>query len=336
MNHRLRTTGFILYSFLIPFLFSCNWHKDRLNIDISKVNIPQVRIHRYDQDLFKIKINDLKSGLLAIQSKYPYFLGTDLNDTVKLAEMRTYLTNPRNIDFNNFSDEKFKDLSVIEVELTNAFRHYQYYFPNATLPHVYTYISGGDYENPVRISDSVMIIALDTYLGIDFKPYFSDGLPLYKVQRMTKEHIIPDCNMALAGVLYPENAAANTLLDQMVDAGKRRYILDALIPETPEYLKFGYIREKFDWITKNEFHVWAAIIENNMLYSSNGQTLRIFFADGPDTPAFGKESPPRIGEWIGWRIVSAYMNSNPEINMQQLIREIDAQKILTRSGYKPE
>jgi len=38
-----------------------------------------------------------------------------------------------------------------------------------------------------------MIIALDTYLGKDFKPYLGDGLALYKAERMTEDNIVPDC-----------------------------------------------------------------------------------------------------------------------------------------------
>jgi len=331
----MRINGLILITVLIFIFSSCNWHKDRLKVDVSEVNIQKVRIGRYDQDLFKIPENDLKTGLMSIQHQYLFFLGTDLDDTLKLAEMRTYLDNPRTIDFHKACMEKFNDLSRIETRLTEAFRYYKYYFPGSTIPVVYTYISGGDYDTPVRLADSVMIIALDNYLGKDFKPYLSDGLSLYRVQRMMQEYIVPDCIMTLAVALSPLNPVANTLLDQMVDAGKRLYITDAFLPEIPGYLKIRYTPEKYDWIVKNESHVWAAIIENNMLYSSNGQTIRTFFADGPNTPAFGSESPPRLGEWIGWMIVRSYMNNNPEIPLNQLIQDQDAQKILTRSGYKP-
>lgn len=305
-------------------------------MDLSKVVVPPVTIGRYDLDLFKIPLNELQSGLMTIQNRYMFFLGADLNDPAKLEEMRSYLTNPRTIEFHESCSAKYPTLTRIESELTDAFRHYKYYFPQARIPSVYSYISGGDYENPVRIADSVMIIGLDNYLGVDFKPYKSDGLSLYKVERMTPEFVVPDCIMTLATTLCPINPAVNMLLDQMVDAGKRLYITDAFLPETEECYKIGYSPEKAKWITDNEGHIWAAIIENNLLYSSNGQAIRTFFADGPNTPAFGNDSPPRLGEWIGWKIVKAFMNKNPEITIQRLIQEKDAQKILTLSGYKPK
>jgi hypothetical protein len=203
------------------------------------------------------------------------------------------------------------------------------------IPRVYSYISGGDYENPVQFADSVMIIAIDTYLGGDFKPYLSDGISLYKAQRMTPDHIVPDCMRSVLNKLIPPGMSANTFLDQIVEAGKRLYLLDAFIPGIAGNLKIDFTPEQYSWISKNESHVWSAIIENRMLYSSDGRTLRLFLADGPFTVAFGKESPPRLGEWIGWQIVKSYMNNHPEITLPQLIRKNDAQEILTQSGYKP-
>jgi hypothetical protein len=81
--------------------------------------------------------------------------------------------------------------------------------------------------------------------------------------------------------------------------------------------------------------VWAAIIENNMLYNTSGQVLRTFMADGPFTAEFSKETPPRLGEFIGWRIFSKYMDDHPELTLQELMKERDAQKILAQSRYKP-
>ena len=323
-------------SVLTVILSSCNWQTDRLKIDVSSIKIPDVSIQRYDQDLFNIPVTDLKNGLTAIQSRYLFFLGTDLNDTSKLSDMREYLMNPRNVDFHKAVQEKFKDLTSIEKELTDGFRHIKYYFPEMEIPRVYSYISGGDYENPVQFADSVMIIALDTYLGSDFKPYFSDGVSLYKAQRMTPDHIVPDCMKAFVNKLANPNMQVNTFLDQIVDAGKRLYLLDAFIPGISRNLKIDYTPEQFSWVSKNESHIWSAIIENRMLYSSDGQTLRVFLADGPYTPAFGNESPPRLGEWIGWQIVKSYMNNHPEITLQELLQKNDAQEILTQSGYKPQ
>jgi hypothetical protein len=331
MNQR---TFLVLISILLS-LGSCIRNTDRLLVDVSEVKVPAVMINRYDKDLFSIPLDDLRNGLKSIQSRYLFFLGTELDDSSKLSDMKDYLMNPRNIDFNKAVQQKFINLATIEKDLAEGFRHVKYYFPQVNIPRVYSYISGGDYENPVVTTDSVMIIAIDTYLGNDFKPYLADGIPVYKVQRMSPENIVPDCMRSMINSLVGANMSLNSFLDEIVDAGKHIYILDAFIPAIPGNLKIDYTTEQFNWILKNESHVWSAIIENRMLYSSDGQTLRTFMSDGPFTPAFGKESPPRLGEWIGWQIVRSYMDNHPEISLQQLIQKNDAQEILTQSGYKP-
>jgi hypothetical protein len=51
---------------------------------------------------------------------------------------------------------------------------------------------------------------------------------------------------------------------------------------------------------------------------------------------FSKDSPSRLGEWIGLQIIRSYMQKNRDVTLQMLLQETDAQKILTLSGYKPE
>lgn len=330
----------VLYSALLVLIIvvisGCSRHRDRLHADVSHVTVADVKIHRYDQDLFNIPLTNLQSGLEKIQHAYYFFLGTDLSDQKKLDEMRAYLENPRNIDFQKTCERQYKDLSKIEKDLTDAFRHWKFYFPDTKMPRVYSYISGGDYDNPVQLADSVMIIALDTYLGKDFKPYFADGLALYQAERMTEDHIVPDCAREIANAIYQPPIAPTTLLSAMVEAGKHQYLIDALIPDIPGYVKMNYTQNQYRWVQKNETHVWAALIENRLLYSSDGQYFRMFLSDEPYTMEFSKESPPRLGEWIGLQIIRSYMNNNPEITLQMMLQETDAQKILTLSGYKPE
>jgi hypothetical protein len=181
-----------------------------------------------------------------------------------------------------------------------------------------------------------MIIGLDNYLGKDFKPYFADGLALYQAERMDEDHIVPDCAKEIVNEMYPASSVPNTLLGGMVEAGKRQYLVNALIPDVPACLRMNYTKSQYDWIEKNEKHVWAALVENRLLYSSDGQYFRMFLADSPYTMEFSKEAPSRLGEWIGYKIIRSYMQNNQEVTLQMMMKETDAQKILTLSGYKPE
>jgi uncharacterized protein YjaZ len=249
--------------------------------------------------------------------------------------MQQYLENPRNRESYEAVSSKFQTLEKLEKGLDDAFRHLRYYDSKFIIPRVYTYISGGDYEFPVQFADSVLLIGLDNYLGRDFKPFMADGLPAYRIARMNAGNILPDCIRVLMKVTYPAQLSGNTLLENMVEAGKRLYLVDAIIPDEPDMLKIGYPEIQYNWIVKNEKQVWSAIISNGLLYTTDGKLIRSFMADGPFTAEFSKDAPARLGEWLGWQIVSAYMERHPEITLAAMMEEKDAQKILSMSGYKP-
>jgi hypothetical protein len=326
----------VLFIVLFLSLVGCNNGKQRLNVDLSKIIQPEIKIHRYDLDLFKVSPSQLQYGLEVLKSEYRFFLDTDLSNPVKLGEMKDYLESPRNLGFYEAVKSRYKNVRPLEKELSDAFGHYLYYYPGAKIPRFYTYISSGDYDYPVQFADSVMLIGLDNYLGRDFKPYVTDGLPIYRIYRMNSENILPECMRVLANVIYPTGLPGNNLLEQMVEAGKRLYFIDAMIPQTEDRFKIGFTKEQDEWIVKNEEHVWAALIGNRMLYTTDSKLIRAFMADGPFTAEFSKEAPPRLGEWLGWQIVRKYMENQPGVSLPGMMKEKDAQKILSLSGYKPE
>jgi len=47
------------------------------------------------------------------------------------------------------------------------------------------------------------------------------------------------------------------------------------------------------------------------------------------------EAPGRTANWIGWKIVKAYMNRHPEVTPADLLNIKESQKILDGSRYKP-
>ncbi|MEI8007370.1 MAG: hypothetical protein WCI48_14285 [Bacteroidota bacterium] len=321
--------------FIILFVCGCG-RRNALDADVSKIDCPPVTIGRYDLDLFNANNADLQSNLKKIQPKYRLFLGDSPDDPARLAPLKEYLASPRNQDFITAVRLKYPEVKNTEDGLRDAFRHFKYYFPSFHIPAVYAFISGGDYEYPVQYSDSVLLIGFDNYLGKDFKPYKEDGVSIFRVNRMDEEYIVPDCVRLLAASSFPVVTGGGSLLDIMVEAGKRLYFQDAILPSAPARIKIGYTAAQYEWITKNEKQVWAAIIENRMLYSNDGKIIRVFTSDGPFTAEFGKESPPLLGNWIGWQIIKKYMERNPEVSLSELLKEKDSQKILAGSKYKPE
>ena len=78
-------------------------------------------------------------------------------------------------------------------------------------------------------------------------------------------------------------------------------------------------------------------IENRLLYSTDSKLYARFVANAPFSKFYidiDKDSPGRIGVWLGWQIVRSYMNNN-SVNLQQLL-QTNAEEIFKKSKYKPK
>ncbi len=317
-------------------LFSCqNTERQPIHIDESELIQKEVHIKRYGETLFSIDTTQFREGLQEIQPLFPYFLDADLNDSANIAQLYSFVTDSQTRRIYQETMKVYPDLDALELSLSDAFNRYHYFFPENTIPHVYTYVSDLYYEQPVWIKDSVMVVALDVYLGKDFFLYPHLGLPQYKIRCMESEYLPADILKAMYFEDVWSNPKQKTLLDRMIAGGKLLYYLDAVLPNTPDSIKLCYPESKLKWAEGNEKQVWAFIVQNELLYATDFKTQSNLIQDGPFTTGFSDESPSRLGVFIGWKIIWAYMSKHPEMSLQELMQINDAQLILQQSGYKP-
>ena len=122
----------------------------------------------------------------------------------------------------------------------------------------------------------------------------------------------------------------------MIYYGKMLYLKDKFMPAADDAIKMGYSQDQLDWTLANEEPIWRNFIEQEHLYSTDGQ-LSLRFLEPAPFSKFGleldNESPGRLGQYIGWQIVRAFMNKN-EISVQQLVH-IPAEEIFKKANYKP-
>lgn len=327
-----------LHAVVIFFLLvsaACTHPRNRLDVDISGVGIPPVEVKRYEEALFSVPADSLYRSLDDLASGYSFFTGSGPIDSSDWLRLKAFITDPLLRGIAADCLEAFPDLKKLEQELTLAFRYYRFHFSNAPLPVVYSFISGLDCDHPVLFTDTVLAIGLDVYLGADYEPYRSIGIPLYRLQWLRPEYMIVDAVAAMAGFRMDDSRTGSTFLDLAIFEGKLLYFMDALLPGCPDSLKMKYTRRQMNWVKNAEQDIWAFLLENEFLYSTDVEKIRKFFTDGPFTAVFSNESPARLGGWIGWQIVRSYMRNHPEVSLEDMMSTYDAQAILMKSGYKP-
>jgi hypothetical protein len=302
-----------------------------------EIKIPEskIAIKRYEMALFGLDKKHLKQGMAKLYPDYSYFLGNQWQDTMNILRIYNFLSDPNIRELYDITIQKYPDVSFLENDLTDAFKRYRQSYPDKTTPHVFTYVSGLDIDNPVYYSDTAMAIGLDLFLGSDVTAYAKAGIPKYKTNRFTSEHILPQCMLAVSDNLVRVNEKSNTLLDQMIMAGKALYFLDVTLPDVKDEYKIGYSNDQLNWCRKNESSIWAFMIERQMLFSSDPQGVSKMMTDAPFTSGFAAESPGRLGAYLGWQIVRTYIKEAGNITLKQLMEDSDAQHILKVSRFKP-
>jgi len=340
-------TRFLVNSFVLSFIFfsGCNQNKtdEKKHIDVSDVAL-QIQFDRFDNDLMTPDSLNEKS-VQALEKKYGSFFTVFCNRICPIPiRMNSDTAIARQLNFFKFdkdikaiyasTDSLFANLDWLKAELQDVFKHHQHYFPGSITPRVITFISAFNYA--AITTDSVLGIGLDKYLGSDCAFYPALNYPNFITKRLRKEYITSNCIQAMYQKDYDINGVKNDLLSQMIYYGKMIYYNDMLAPDMPDSIKLGYSASEVKWCADNESQIWTALIEQKMLYSTNMRDYLKLINDGPTTQGFPKESPSRIGYYIGWQIVKAYMEKHSEITLEQLCKEEDAQKILTESKYKPK
>ena len=313
--------------------------------DVSDINL-DIKIKRFDRELFSGKDKDLAKTDLQLKKKYPVFYDDYVHRMVgdenySGAEiLSTLYKDQAYTDLNQEADSVFKNMQPIEKDLTQAFKYIKYYYPKIKVPQFISFVSGFAVQTP--IGDDYMGIGLDMFLGEGSKFYkaIAKSVPLYLSRRFTPDYVVPRVTEAYAREeLFPQRDENRSLLAKMVENGKILYFMDQVLDvQLTDTVKIGYTSKQLIWCQTYEGAIWAYFVENNLLFETDFQKIQMYVSEAPFTPGIGEknESAPKLGIWIGWQMVKKYMKEHPEVTLQELMAEQDAQKILSASKYKPK
>ncbi|MCB0572337.1 MAG: hypothetical protein KDC66_21365 [Phaeodactylibacter sp.] len=307
-----------------------------------------ITIRRFDQDLFGLDTTDMEAGLARLHEEYPEFssillgqiLGIESSEgnlSEEAAFVKGFIQDPAIRHLYDTTQAVFPKLSDIESDFDEAFRFFEFYFPEEPTPTVTAFIS--EYSIAAFVyGENDLAIGLDFFLGENY-PYmaYNPGNPnfsAYMTRTFNKAHLVSKALQALVGGLA-DPPPGNRLLDMMIHNGKKLYVLDHLLPYAPDSIKMEVTAEQMNWLEDNELEMWAYFLKENLLYSSNWQDIRKYVDYSPNSPGMPPEAPGRTANWLGWQIVKAYMKRQPETTMPQLFALADAQKLLDESKYKP-
>ena len=316
--------SFFLFGLLFFAISACS-SSNAVEEEIAKIPV-EITLDRFDQKFF----NASKEDFYQLKQDYPYLFPEQYPDSIWQKRQRDSLQ----VLLQGEISKVYPSLAPFEKQLKPLFQHIKYYFPRLKDPKVILLTNNVDYQNKTVYADSLVLISLDTFLGANNPLY--EGIPQYIVRDMDIAYLGAHLSDEFAISVVPA-PADRTLLAQMIYYGKRFYIKDILLPDTADEIKISYTEKEMNWVKENERFIWQYFIENELLYKTQSSYLLRFIEPAPFSKFYleiDNESPGKIGQWLGWQIVRAFVSKNPDETTQQILAT-PAQELFTKANYKP-
>jgi hypothetical protein len=267
---------------------------------------------------------------------------TVISDTIIASDFSNFLTDKPTLALLD-SVRKLYPVDEKFPYFEKALKRLKLYFKDFEFPKIYTYITGyPPYGAPAPIileRDQLFItpeywgISLDYFLGTN-ADYHMD-IPMYMRRKCRKEYILTAILMKYVSrwqpPLRPEKMP--TFGERVIHQGIKIYFAHKIAPEIPDSLLLSYTPEQLEWVNYFEKNIYNELVP--YFFKSDPKLIEKYLQDRPFTQGLDRQSPGRLGEFLGYKIVSEYMRNHPEVTLEQLVKTTDYQKIIKESKYKP-
>ena len=313
----------------------------------DKIPVPQsdldIKIDRVDQELFT-------STIQKIRESYPAFSDIYLKNIIQLqsedgsideTQLDVFREDEFIAELKVKTDSLYPDLTNIEKELAASIDLFQQATGETTIPNFYTFIGGLSYQCFVFDDNGAdgIGIGLDMFLGDAF-PYEqlspqNSAFSAYITRTFNKDHLT---KKVMETILDDRmgRPKGNRLLDHMIHHGKKAYLLEQFIPYAHDSIIMEYTAAQFDWCEQNQAQIWSHLLRENLFYETNFKQINKLINPSPDSPGMPSDAPGRTANFIGWKVVKAFMARHPEVTVNELIAWEDNQALLDQSKYKPK
>ncbi len=249
-----------------------------------------------------------------------------------------FLSHPAYHDLYKDCEQAYTQVSDLEEGFSQAFTRAKTFISDFNVPNVCTFFSG--FAEYIATDSTTIFISLEYFLGADYKNYkYVPGIYDYMIPNLRRDKIVPDALYHWICSEYQLQKEGGNLLDNMIHYGKVLYVVEALLPQTDMKTIIGYDQQQWEWCENNERQMWNYLREYNQLFSTDGKTISDYLFPANCTKYFSTDTyqaPAQAALWLGWRIVSEYMEKNPSITLNNLLNDNeDAQTVLGLSEYQP-
>ncbi len=269
-------------------------------------------------------------------------ISTGFQDTVLATHYGRFLADTNMMKLLDSIHLRFSPDYPFQQTLLPIFKRVLKHFPEATVPKVRTFVNGYSPpgmipeidQNFPSISGKYFGMGLHYWMGESFS-FYSPDLPLFIRKRFHPRFMPVGVAGQIADDIIPaiDLRTNPTLLDKAIRLGIRQCIMDALLPNEPDSMKFFYSDKQMGWANYYEKNIYKEIVPK--LYSKNFAEHQPYLIEKPFTTELARESAPRLAQYFGWKVVKSYLKKHSEVTISQLSETKDYETLWKESGYKP-
>lgn len=299
---------------------------------------------RYDSLFFQIDTNQVDAELDRLFNNNPAFTRDYLYQILALPpqpdsvplQVKKFIRTYQSV----FEDaqKSYSNLGPIKKDLLQSLQFANFYFPEQTLPENITLFIGPINSFANVVTETGLGIGLQLYLGATHPLYLSEEgqmlYPKFISRKFTKEYLLINTMQSLLEDWFPPLPPGKPLIAQMIEIGKRKFVLSRLFPNMNDSLLLGYTDSQMKGCIKSETFIWAFFAQNNLLFETQPALIQEFVSDGPNTAAISLDAPGNIGAFTGLAIVRKWMDKNKNSSLTELMKK-DALQIFEEAKYKP-
>ncbi len=318
-----------LFSLLVLVFFVVSCGNNPLDVDVSSIKSDVKFVHVdsiYFSSSSKDRIKFNKSFLKSFNELYrfTYDKGLKINtkvDSTFSNQVNQFYKDPYIKEVELELKKSFSDLSNEKNQIQDALKHLKYHFPKAKQPKHIVFFNALFSYNAIATNDDVGV-GLEWYLGQSnkvIKKLPAQNVYEYMKQGMERKFMVRDIvfQWVYAHIQAPTDAK---FAEDMISWGKLLYCIEAAMPTAEKAIIARYSPEKYKWAEENEKQIWSYFVDQKLLFKSDEMLKLGYFNEAPQTAGLPKESPDRLGQFIGWRMVRKYMGSHTDLSLDQLVK----------------
>lgn len=300
------------------FLFSCE--NDRYKVDTDEVEI-SLKFHNADSILSTRKeplLLDERRRLKAMDKDvYGYLFGYCYHvpvqpDTLYVQSMQRVFNDPYVKALEQEMAIHLKSTRIKhQQKLLNTFKCMKVLLPKVPQPKHVIWMNSA-FTSSIFCSEQSIAIGMERYLGASSKSI--QQLPENQFFQWIKDGMEPRFlpRDAVVGWLNTHAIEENnaTLSEAMIRWGKLLFVTQKLMQEEDLSIVLRYSRKDLDWALASEWAVWKYLIDEQLLYDRREDTRQSLLHEGPFTRGLPQESPDRLGQFLGYRIVAQYVEDH--------------------------